>query len=310
MGDPSAVAGRRRWPYVVVAAVVLVGSLAALWWFFWVPNWRPSLREGERYGVDVSAHQDVVNWQKVARDDIDFAYIKATEGGDFVDRRFEANWRDSAAAGLDRGAYHFFTFCAPAATQARNFLAVAAPDPGALPPAVDLELAGNCKARPDRPDVDREPSAFLSIVEDAWGREVLLYVGDDWELRYPVRRQFGRLLWHRRFLRRPDVPNWKIWQLHGYARVSGVNGQVDLNVMRTNREALRALKRRVSDAITPTLRHHQPPGPEQPQRALRTPLDSKSAVHARVLAPKWFELGRQPSEPSLLGTPTRGILTG
>jgi lysozyme len=138
----------------------------------------------------------------------------------------------AADAGLDRGAYHFFTFCAPAAAQARNFLTVAAPDAEALPPAVDLELAGNCRSRPDQGDVDRELDTFLSIVEEAWGRKALLYVGDDWERRYPVRRQLGRPLSHRRFLLRPDVGNWMIWQLHGYARVSGVDGQVDLNVMR------------------------------------------------------------------------------
>ena len=161
-------------------ALVVVVLLAGIWWFAWVPNWRPALGDGERYGIDVSAHQDVVNWGKVAKDDIDFAYIKATEGGDFVDQRFKANWQGAADAGLDRGAYHFFTFCAPAATQARNFLAVAAPDPAALPPAVDLELAGNCKSRPHRTDVDRELNAFLSIVEEAWGRKTLLYVGDDW----------------------------------------------------------------------------------------------------------------------------------
>jgi lysozyme len=231
MSEPI-VARKRRWPFVLVVAFAIVGLVAGIWWFVWVPNWRPPLGEGERYGVDVSAHQDEVDWRKVAGDDIGFAYIKATEGGDFVDRRFEVNWRDSAAAGLDRGAYHFFTLCAPAAAQARNFLSVAAPDPSALPPAIDLELAGNCRSRPNRTDVDRELGTFISIVEEAWGRKVLLYVGDEWEPLYPVRRQLGRPLWHRRFLFRPDVPNWMIWQLHGYARVSGIEGGVDLNVMR------------------------------------------------------------------------------
>ena len=48
MGDVPAMAGRRRWPFLVAAAVAFVGLLAAVWWFVWVPNWRPSLREGER----------------------------------------------------------------------------------------------------------------------------------------------------------------------------------------------------------------------------------------------------------------------
>jgi lysozyme len=37
------------------------------------------LKEGERYGIDVSAHQDVIDWRQVTGDGITFAYIKATE---------------------------------------------------------------------------------------------------------------------------------------------------------------------------------------------------------------------------------------
>ena len=226
---------RRRWPTAVALLMLLVASAAAAWWFLWVPNWRPSLRAGERYGVDVSAHQGGINWRRVAADDIGFAYIKATEGGDFVDARFGANWAGAATAGVDRGAYHFFTLCAPAADQARSFLAVAPPDPAALAPAVDLELAGNWRRRPARAEVEAEMSVFLSAVEQAWGRPLLLYVGDDFEARYPVRERLNRDLWHRRFLRRPDVARWTIWQLNGYAHVAGIHGSVDLNVMRPAR---------------------------------------------------------------------------
>ena len=60
----------------------------------------------------------------------------------------------------------------------------------------------------------------------------MLYVGDEYEREYPVRERLSRPLWHRRFLRRPNVDGWVIWQLHGYASVAGVSGGVDLNVMR------------------------------------------------------------------------------
>lgn len=185
--------------------MALVAVLVAGWWFLWVPWWRPPLREGERYGIDVSAHQDAIDWARVAGDEIDFAYIKATEGGDFVDRRFAENWAGAGSAGLDRGAYHFFTLCTPGAVQAENFLSVALPAPDALPPAVDLELAGNCSRRPDPAAVDRELGEYLGAVEQAWGREVVLYVGDDFEDRYPVRDRLGRPLWQLRFLVRPDI---------------------------------------------------------------------------------------------------------
>ncbi len=46
-----------------------------------------------------------------------FAYVKATEGGDWTDPRFEKNWREARRAGLRVGAYHFFSFCRPAAAR-------------------------------------------------------------------------------------------------------------------------------------------------------------------------------------------------
>jgi lysozyme len=192
------------------------------------------LREGERYGIDVSHHQEAIDWERVARDGITFAYIKATEGSDFTDARFDENWRGAEEAGLDRGAYHYFTLCTPGADQARHFLDVAPPESDALAPAVDLELAGNCSARPSPAVVDEQLDGFIRLVEDAWGREVVVYVGDDFEHVYQVRSELGRPLWHHRFLLRPDLDGWLIWQLHGYARVDGVVGGVDLDVMRAS----------------------------------------------------------------------------
>ena len=219
----------RRRIFVLGLAALVAAALG--WWFWWLPNWRPALEDGERYGIDVSSHQGAVDWERVAGDDIDFAYVKATEGGDFVDDRFEANWAGAATAGLERGAYHFFTLCTPGDVQARHFLAVAPPEDGALPPAVDLELAGNCSARPPERAVGNELGRFVFLVEQAWGQEVVLYVGDDFEERYPGRERLDRPLWLRRFLLRPQG-EWWIWQLHGRARVDGVDGGVDLDVMR------------------------------------------------------------------------------
>src|SRR5688500_14354078 len=60
----------RRWVVRVVAARVVLGSLAAAGWFWAVPEYRPSLRAGEDYGIDVSHHQGAIDWGRVAGDDI------------------------------------------------------------------------------------------------------------------------------------------------------------------------------------------------------------------------------------------------
>ena len=99
-------------------------------------------------GVDVSNHQGDIDWSLLARTDIAFAYLKATEGGDFRDRRFQANWDGARKAGLPRGAYHFFTQCRSGADQARNFIGLVPREPGALPPVLDLEDMGTCRSGP------------------------------------------------------------------------------------------------------------------------------------------------------------------
>lgn len=232
MGADAVTRRRWRWLAGVASAVLLVVAVAAAGWFVWMPDHRPELGDGETYGVDVSVHQGAVDWSRVAGDDIAFAYLKATEGADHVDRRFAENWDGAGEAGLKRGAYHFFTLCRPGVDQAANFIATVPDVADALPPALDLELGGNCSGRPAAADVDREVTAFIEVVERHYGREVVLYVGDDWEDVYPTRGRPDRPLWYRRILRAPPTDDWWVWQFNYRAKVDGIDGGADLNIMR------------------------------------------------------------------------------
>ena len=116
-------------------------------------------------GIDVSHHQGVIDWAAVARADIRFAYIKATEGQDLVDDRFMENWHSATRAGIARGAYHFFTFCTPGAAQAANFIKLVPATRPALPPAVDVEFAGNCENPPNRRAIRTQLHALLQSLE-------------------------------------------------------------------------------------------------------------------------------------------------
>jgi lysozyme len=217
---------------VVLALLLALLCAAAALWYMVLPEWRPGLKAGESYGIDVASHQGDIDWGAVRADGIGFSYIKATEGGDFRDERFEQNLRGASDAGLRVGAYHFFTLCTEGSAQAANFLEVAPASPHLLTPAVDLELAGNCSARPPEEEVREELGAFLRRVESAWGSPALLYIGDDFANAYPGADDGDRPTWVRRFLLRPDGDRWRVWQLHGYAHVDGITGKVDLDVMR------------------------------------------------------------------------------
>jgi lysozyme len=84
---------------LALGATVLVSGfgLTRGWWRVNHPD--PS--EFPVWGVDVSHHQGAVDWRRVAQvPHIRFAYVKATEGGDWVDPRLESNWKAARAAGF------------------------------------------------------------------------------------------------------------------------------------------------------------------------------------------------------------------
>src|ERR1700728_5326112 len=59
-------------------------------------------------GVDVSHYDGTVNWTQVKAAGISFAFAKATESDNDIDPTFATNWAGMKAAGVVRGAYHFF----------------------------------------------------------------------------------------------------------------------------------------------------------------------------------------------------------
>lgn len=231
----------------VVGALAFTCALAAAAFALYRGGWiQLNHPDAARYpvrGIDVSHHQGEVDWAKVAASGVAFAYLKASEGTDWRDRRFAENWTGAERAGLARGAYHFFTFCAPGAGQAANFLAAAPPTAGALPPVVDVEFVGNCKSWSSLDDVRAELAVFLTEVEKAWGARPLLYLTSAAQERI-VRGHFkDQPLWMRSVfgaLGDRLAPEWTFWQYSETGTVPGVSGLVDLNVFRGSAEELHA----------------------------------------------------------------------
>ena len=185
-------------------------------------------------GIDVSNHQGDIDWPALARTDISFAYLKATEGGDFHDRRFQANWDGARNAGLPRGAYHFFTQCRSGADQARNFIGLVPREPGTLPPVLDLEDMGNCRSGPQVVNLIQEIVTALSMLEAHYGRRPLLYVTSEFDAAYLWGQFMTETFWARSLVLPPQFRSeqWLIWQYHDRGRRAGVNGPVDLNAFR------------------------------------------------------------------------------
>lgn len=216
--------------YLAVGAILACLLIAAVTYY---ATYEPNRRAYPVRGIDVSHHQGWIDWAQVANDDVSFSYMKATEGGDFVDPRFRENWRQSAKHGVLRGAYHFFTFCRPAQIQAMNFISTVPVDSAALPPVMDLEYLGNCTDRPTIKHMENEIRIWLDLVESHYGRQAILYVTKEFYRAYLEPSTISRPLWLRSLARPPRYArHWIIWQYHNRGRVDGIVGPVDLNVAR------------------------------------------------------------------------------
>jgi len=217
-----------------VSAGLAVAALLALSAWLFAGAWHPSTSRFPLQGIDVSHHQGAIAWAKLPAQSVGFAWIKATEGGDGSDPLFRSNWNQAAAAGVRRGAYHFFTLCRPGAEQARNFIATVPFDPRALPPAVDLEYLGNCSRKPEPAKLRAELAVFLAAVEAHYRNRAILYLTPEFDRAYGISRAFDRPLWLRSLVRQPRFGGrpWTIWQVSNFRRLDGISGRVDWNVAR------------------------------------------------------------------------------
>lgn len=216
-------------------ALVALGG-AALWWLTRTEagDWHPSTLLYPRQGIDVSHYQGEIRWPRLPDAGVDFAYIKATEGGDYVDPTFAANWAGAKAAGVERGAYHFYSLCRPGSEQAANFLRTVPRARDALPPAIDLEYLGNCDTPVSVAAFQRELGIFIRLVEQRYRKPVIFYLTDEFDRSYQVSVHFDRPLWLRSILREPrfGARAWTMWQASSFRRLPGISGRVDWNVVR------------------------------------------------------------------------------
>lgn len=102
-------------------------------------------------GVDVSIHNEDIDWRAVADAGIDFAIVRCTYGKAGVDENFQRNVAGAHAAGLKCGAYHYSyaLTCADAMREAEHCKRIIA-EAGVLlelPVWFDMEDADQWKLR-------------------------------------------------------------------------------------------------------------------------------------------------------------------
>ncbi len=188
------------------------------------------------HGTDVAKYQNSVDWRKLRSQGVAFAFLKATEGGDRVDERFDENWSAARRVGIPRGAYHFYYFCRPAIEQAAWYIRHVPKERSALPPVLDMEwnpASPSCKLRPDPETVRAEMKVFLDAVEKYYGKRPIIYTTIDFFEDNDLSRFRNYPFWLRSVAGHPDekysgLP-WTFWQYTGTGILPGIDGDADIN---------------------------------------------------------------------------------
>ncbi|MFD2784307.1 glycoside hydrolase family 25 protein [Hymenobacter rubripertinctus] len=193
------------------------------------------------HGIDVSAYQGHIEWPLVAGHQVRFAFIKATEGITLRDSRFRRNWRGARAAGIYRGAYHYFHPDYDAAQQANLFTRTVPLAAGDLPPVLDVEHA----QFHDVARMRRGVAIWLRLVERHYGVRPILYSNYSFYQRHLAGHFDDYPLWLAHYeVDQPRLPpgKWLIWQHSDEAYVPGIRGTVDFNVFQGSFQRLAALR--------------------------------------------------------------------
>lgn len=240
-------------PWAIWSGVSLVGLVyvVVVYFFFF----RPYLLRDEVqdiyflrpyvHGIDISHHQGDIDWDKVClatyRDrPINFVFMKATEGGDFVDDSFRYNFSTVREHGIVRGAYHFFLPDVPADVQASNFIRQVQLQPGDLPPVLDVEVMGKGGVE----QLQQGVAKWLSIVERHYGVAPIIYASYKFKTNYlnvPPFTHYPYWIAHYYVEDLEYKGPWKFWQHTDRGRLDGIGTRVDLNIFNGNLEELMQL---------------------------------------------------------------------
>lgn len=180
-------------------------------------------------GVDVSYFQGSIDWASVRASGSVFAFARVSDGDDFLDPQFDANWSGMKAAGIVRGVYQFFRPEQDAASQASLLLSHASFEPGDLPPVLDVEVADGVGYSAIADGI----ATWVSIVQSATGRAPIVYTAASfWD--GVGGGSDGTDLWVASWgVSCPSLPSswssWRFWQYADDGTVAGISGTVDLD---------------------------------------------------------------------------------
>ena len=245
------------WLYYILMGVITVVFLSAFFYFFIRPysyRWKPCyglkaygvcMPAGFHiHGIDISHYQGNIDWQRLTQTrqsqfPIHFIFMKASEGGDYGDRVFQANFDSAKVYGFIRGAYHFYNPKTDPVRQADFFINSVKLDAGDLPPVLDIEKRGD-----DARTLRRDLKIWLDRIERHYKVNPILYTSYKFKTRYlndSIFDSYPYWIAHYYVDSVEYKGNWKFWQHTDVGTLPGIREKVDLNIFNGSLEELKCM---------------------------------------------------------------------
>lgn len=221
----------KRYFYIIPVIIFILAIISFCFynWNLWFVY--PDKEKFPILGIDVSHHQWIVDWKKIKESWVDFAYLKATEWDDWVDKKLEENYLGTKTNHIPVWIYHFYSLRISPEAQLKNIISTLSWKTFELPIVVDLEFWWNSQIRPSVKTFQEDITFLLDWIEKYQNKKPILYVTYEfkdyylsWFKNYPI--------WIRDIVSYPDENlDWIIWQYKNRWHINGIDGFVDLNVL-------------------------------------------------------------------------------
>lgn len=201
-----------------------------------------------RKGIDVSRHNGKINWKKVKKSGITFAFLRVGyrgygNGGLYLDEQFQRNIKQAKRAGIDVGVYLFSQAINTKEAREEADLVIHALRGRRLelPVVYDPERIWNTRARTDGVSGEQftqNTITFCKRIEKA-GYQAMIYSNMYWEaFRFDLVKLSEYPVWYADYKKKPQTPyHFSFWQYTANGRVNGISGRVDLNIQFIRKKA-------------------------------------------------------------------------
>ena len=245
------------WCRYLFAMLIVVVFVSGFYYFFIRPyayRWKPCyglkgygvcMPYGYKiHGIDISHYQGEVDWKRLKQTrqgqfPVQFIFMKATEGGDYSDDKFIANFDSAKVHGFIRGAYHFYNPKTDANKQADFFINSVKLEPGDLPPVLDIEKKGR-----DVKKLQQDLKIWLRKVENHYGVKPIIYASYKFKTKYlndSVFDSYPYWIAHYYVDSVRYQGEWKFWQHTDVGTLPGIEDKVDLNIFNGSFSDLKGL---------------------------------------------------------------------